>query len=119
MRMQNELGRKGEDIAVQWFLKEGYTVKERNFRFRKAEIDILALKDGILAVVEVKLRRVGHLQPLRASVNSKKRARIIQAAEHYVMKNDLDVEVRFDVILVLHKDNNYTLKHLEAAFSPY
>ncbi|MEY8019227.1 YraN family protein [Muriicola sp. SD30] len=119
MRMQNELGRKGEDMAVNWLEKEGYTIKERNYRFGKAEIDILAQKNGILAVVEVKMRRSGHLRSLADAVNLKKRSRLIKATDHYVITNNLDIEVRFDIILILHSKDKYTLEHLEAAFSHY
>lgn len=119
MRMQNELGRKGEDMAVNWLEKEGYTIKERNYRFGKAEIDIIAQKVGILAVVEVKMRRFGHLRSLADAVSLKKRSRLIKAADHYVKTNNLNVEVRFDIILILHSKDKYTLEHLEAAFSHY
>ncbi|MBT8285463.1 MAG: endonuclease [Flavobacteriaceae bacterium] len=119
MRMQNELGRKGEDMAVNWLEKEGYTIKERNYRFGKAEIDIIAQKVGILAVVEVKMRRFGHLRSLADAVSLKKRSRLIKATDHYVITNNLDVEVRFDIILILHSKDKYTLEHLEAAFSHY
>jgi len=119
MRMQNELGRKGEDMAVKWLEKEGYTIKERNYHFDKAEIDILAQKDGILVVVEVKMRRLGHLRSLADAVNLKKRSRLIKATDHYIIKNNLNVEVRFDIILILHSKDKYTLEHLEAAFSHY
>ncbi|MEZ2413970.1 YraN family protein [Muriicola sp. E247] len=119
MRMQNELGRKGEDMAVQSLVKKGYSIRERNYRFGKAEIDILAQKDGILAVVEVKMRRLGHLRSLADAVNLKKRSRLIKAADHYVIKNNLNVEVRFDIILILHSKDKHSLEHLEAAFSHY
>lgn len=119
MRMQNELGRKGEDMAVNWLEKEGYTIRERNYRFGKAEIDIIAQKDGILAVVEVKMRRSGHLRSLADAVNLKKRSRLIKAADHFVIINKLDIEVRFDIILILHSKDKYTLEHLETAFSHY
>ena len=119
MRLQNELGRKGEELAARWMKEMGFDIRERNYRFGKAEIDILALKGEILSVVEVKMRRSGHLQPLAVSVGQKKRERIIKAADHYVLKNNLDVEVRFDIIHVVHYGNTFTLEHLEGAFSPY
>ncbi|MBT8291142.1 MAG: YraN family protein [Muriicola sp.] len=119
MRMQNELGRKGEDMAVKRLLEKGYSIRERNYRFSKAEIDIIAQREGILAAVEVKMRRFGHLRSLADTVSLKKRSRLIKATDHYVITNNLDVEVRFDIILILHSKDKYTLEHLEAAFSHY
>ena len=119
MRVQNEMGRRGESMAAAWLKTKGYQVVFRNYRFGKAEIDLLARKGNILAVVEVKMRRAGQLDPLSVAVNMRKRERLIRAADHYVLENDLDVEVRFDIIHIIYHQNRHTLDHLEGAFSPY
>lgn len=119
MREQNALGKKGEDIAATWLNENGYSIRERNYRYGKAEIDILAVKGDILAVVEVKMRRVGQLQPMHLAVDRRQRERIIKAADHYVVKRELRVEVRFDIIHIVHHQDNYSLEHLKGAFSPY
>ena len=54
MAQHNELGKTGEQIAVDFLIKKGYEIKERNWRFKKAEIDIIAQKDNFLIAVEVK-----------------------------------------------------------------
>ena len=51
-----ELGNKGEQLAVNYLINKGYKIVERNWRFQKAEIDIIATKDKILISVEVKTR---------------------------------------------------------------
>jgi len=51
-----ELGRHGEDLAAQWYLKQGYTIIDRNWRVRSGEIDIIASRDSVVAFVEVKAR---------------------------------------------------------------
>ena len=56
MAEHNELGKLGEELAVEFLRKEGYRILETNWTFQKAEIDILAQKENILAVVEVKTR---------------------------------------------------------------
>ncbi|WP_372975151.1 YraN family protein [Muriicola sp.] len=119
MRLQNALGRKGEEMAARWLEMKGYTILERNYRRGKAEIDLIGRKGNTLAVVEVKMRRAGHLQPLQVSIGYKKRSLLMQAADHYVLHNTLDVEVRFDIIYILYHDNRHSLEHLEGAFSPY
>jgi len=56
LAQHNELGKKGEELAVQFLIENGYTILERNYRFNKAEVDIIALQNDILAIVEVKTR---------------------------------------------------------------
>ena len=56
MAKHNELGKKGEQLAVDFLLKNNYDIVERNYRFDKAEVDIIAKKDDILAIIEVKTR---------------------------------------------------------------
>ena len=56
MAFHNELGKKGEDLAVSYLLKQGYQILTRNFRYQKAEVDIIARKEDVLAIIEVKTR---------------------------------------------------------------
>ena len=56
MAEHNELGKKGEELAVEYLRENGYKILDRNWVFQKAEIDIIAQKDNFLAVIEVKTR---------------------------------------------------------------
>ena len=56
MAEHNELGKLGEELAVDFLQKNGYEILETNWVFQKAEIDIIAQKDNILVAVEVKTR---------------------------------------------------------------
>ena len=56
MAQHNELGKKGEEMAVAHLLASGYEIVARNFIYQKAEVDIIARKENFLAVVEVKTR---------------------------------------------------------------
>ena len=56
MAQHNELGKFGEEMAVEYLQKNGYEILETNWTFQKAEIDIIAQKENILAIVEVKTR---------------------------------------------------------------
>ncbi len=119
MASHNDFGKKGEKLAAELLLKKGYTILWRNFRYLKAEIDIIAQKGSILVVAEVKYRRSDHLQPITASINKKKIGLLIMAADHFVQENDMDVDVRFDIITILGQPSGYKIEHLEEAFSPY
>lgn len=116
MGEHNDFGKEGEKVALEHLRKNGYAIKHRNYRYLKAEIDIIAQKGAVLAIVEVKSRSSYFLEHIADSVNAKKIKLMVMAADHYVVKHDLDVEVRFDIITVLKQGNNYTLEHLENAF---
>lgn len=116
MGAHNEFGKLGEQMAAEYLIRNGYKIRYRNYRYLKAEIDILAQKEGVLAVVEVKSRSSDELQEIAETVNKKKIGLLVSAADHYVIENDLDVEVRFDIITILKKGKKFQLEHLEDAF---
>jgi putative endonuclease len=109
-------GMEGEEAAAAYLCSRGYEISERNYRFRKAEIDILAYKEGVLVVVEVKTRTKGFYEPLSHTVSRLKIQRLVRAANHFVRERGLEVEVRFDVIQLCGQSGNYELQHLENAF---
>ena len=96
-------GRLGEDIAVEALRKRGYRILIRNYRFGKAEVDIIAQKDSVLAFVEVKWRSNNLFGDPQNFVSKQHQKRLIAAADHYVRSNDLDINVRFDVVTILEK----------------
>lgn len=116
MESSNDFGKLGEHKAVEHLLGKGYAILERNYRYLKAEIDIIAQHGDTLAIVEVKSRNTGFLEDIMDTVNAKKVKLLTMAADHYVQKNELDVEVRFDVITVIKTGREIQLEHLENAF---
>lgn len=116
MESSNDFGKFGEQMAVEHLLGNGYAILERNYRYLKAEVDIIARDGDTLAIVEVKSRNMGFLEDILDTVNAKKVKLLTMAADHYVQENDLDVEVRFDVITVIKTGSGIHLEHLENAF---
>ncbi|PKP13007.1 MAG: YraN family protein [Bacteroidetes bacterium HGW-Bacteroidetes-3] len=116
MAKHNELGELGEELAVEELEKNGYEIVERNWRYKKAEIDIIAKKNNILAIVEVKTRSSDYFGDPQDFVNSKKIKMLVEAVNEYVVSKDLDVEVRFDIIAIIKNENSLTIEHLEDAF---
>ncbi|OGS70381.1 MAG: hypothetical protein A3F91_07895 [Flavobacteria bacterium RIFCSPLOWO2_12_FULL_35_11] len=116
MATHNELGELGEELAVEELKKNGYEIVERNWRYKKAEIDIIARKNDVLAIVEVKTRSSDYFGDPQDFVNSKKIKMLVEAVNEYVISKDLDVEVRFDIIAIIKNENKLTLEHLEDAF---
>lgn len=116
MAQHNELGKKGEKLAVDFLLKQGYYIKEQNYRFDKAEVDIIAQKNDVLAIIEVKTRSSVEFGNPQDFVKPKQIQRLVKAVDEYVNANNLDVEVRFDIIAVVKKGKNFDIEHLENAF---
>ena len=116
MGKHNEFGKLGEQKAVDFLTKNGYEIKYKNYRYLKAEIDIIAQKEDILAIVEVKSRSSEFLENIAETVNQKKIKLLVSAANYYVTENNLDVNVRFDIITILKKGKQFQLEHLKDAF---
>lgn len=116
MSAHYELGMSGEKIAVDYLIKNNYQILERNWRYKKAEIDIIALKKELLCIVEVKTRSTADFGNPQDFVKRKKIRLLVEAVNEYVIKNDLEVEVRFDIIAIISNDGQTNLEHLKDAF---
>ncbi len=116
MAQHNELGKKGEQLAVDFLLKKNYDIIERNYRFDKAEVDIIAQKNDILAIVEVKTRSTADFGNPQDFVKPKQIKNLVKAVDEYVTVNELDVEVRFDIIAIVRENKGFIIEHLEDAF---
>jgi putative endonuclease len=79
-------------------------------------VDIIAQKDSVLAFVEVKWRSNNLFGDPQNFVSKQQQKRFIAAADHYVRSNDLDINVRFDVVTILEKKTNCTIEIIENAF---
>jgi putative endonuclease len=116
MAEHNELGKFGEELAVEFLQKNGYAILETNWTFQKAEIDIIAQKENTLAVVEVKTRSSIEFGLPQDFVKPKKIQLLVKAVNEYIISNDLDVEVRFDIIAIFKENSLYKIEHIEDAF---
>ena len=116
MAQHNELGKKGEQLAVDYLLKNNYAIVERNYRFDQAEVDIIAKQKDILAIIEVKTRSTSDFGDPQDFVKPKQIQRLVKAVDEYVTENDLDVEVRFDIIAIVKSGKSYNIEHLENAY---
>ena len=117
MAYHNELGKKGEKIAAAYLAKNGYAILAQNFYFDKAELDIVAQKNkGTIVVVEVKTRASDFFGNPQDFVSPSKIKLLVKAANEYVISNNLDVEVRFDIIAVIKNKREEKIVHFENAF---
>ncbi|RBW59219.1 endonuclease [Tenacibaculum sp. E3R01] len=116
MAAHNELGKKGEELAEDFLKNKGYTILEKNYRYQKAEVDIIAKKDNVLSVVEVKTRSTDYYGNPQDFVNPKKIKLLVAAINNYVVEKDIDIEVQFDIIAILKKNDKIVVDHIEDAF---
>ena len=116
MAEHNDLGKLGEELAVEFLQKAGYLILETNWTFQKAEIEIIAQKENVLAVVEVKTRSSIEFGLPQDFVKPQKIQLLVKAINEYVTVNELDVEVRFDIIAIHKEASNFNIEHIEEAF---
>jgi putative endonuclease len=120
MATHNDFGKKAEDLAVEFLRKNGYTILVRNFRFQKAEIDIIAEMDHQIVIVEVKARSTDAFMLPQEAVTKTKIKYIVSAANHYMEESDKHQEVRFDIITVLPDERkNLMIEHIIDAFEAF
>jgi len=107
-----EIGRKGEDLASEFLRSQGYEILERNWRYKKAEIDLIAKDSQALVFVEVKSRtNTSHGQP-EEFVDSNKESMMMDSAQRYMEKIEYEWEIRFDIISIVF-DKSLEVKKIE------
>lgn len=116
MAEHNELGKHGEELAENYLIKNGYTILESNWTFQKAEVDIIAQKGTVLAIVEVKTRSSIDFGLPQDFVKPKKIQLLVKAINEYVISRDLEVDVRFDIIAINKEGKEFKVEHIEDAF---
>ena len=108
-----QTGRRGEDIAVEYLREAGYLIASRNWRSGRYEIDIVAEKDGVTHLVEVKTRRAGALLSPEATITHHKVASLHRAASAYLAQCRVRGEVEFDLLAVdIFPDNSYDVRFI-------
>ena len=115
---KRELGNEGEIMARDYLMQQGYTIVDTNWQFGHLEIDIIAIRENILAFVEVKTRSSSAVSEPQMAVNQQKQKNIIRAANAYILKNKYNCEARFDIISVIRNEKGTQIEHLPDAYGP-
>ena len=116
---KQSLGQFGEEQAARYLRRRFYTILARNYRCRFGEIDLIAKRGGVLAFVEVKLRRDDAHGEAREFVTARKQQRVLAAAELWLSQNETALQPRFDVIEVYAprgENGPVKINHIENAF---
>jgi putative endonuclease len=112
------LGKKGEQLARKYLEEKGFIILETNWRHDKDEIDIIAMDNEELVIVEVKTRSTDFYGEPEDAVGFFKENFLIRATEAYLEEKDLDIDSRFDIISIIHNNNQTEITHIKDAFYP-
>lgn len=117
--MSVELGQWGEETAVRYLQEKEYEILERNWRYSRAEVDIIARTNGQLIFVEVKYRKNSYFGKPESFVDRRKQFLLAEVAAVYCEGQEYDGEIRFDIISITGSpDATHRIRHIEDAFFP-
>ena len=118
MQEKKELGDWGEQLVIDRLTSEGWQIREHQWRFQHVEIDIVAQKDDILAIVEVKTRADRDTDALEA-ITPRKKANMVAAARAYLATCECDFQIQFDVAGINGTpEDGYSMEYIADAFFP-
>ena len=113
------IGQRGEEIAARFLFSEGFDLLHRNWRSGRYELDIVARKEGVLHIVEVKSRKADGLTAPEEAMTRKKFNALFRAAQQYVALYRIDADTQFDLIAVdLLPDSTHRLRYIPNAMVP-
>src|SRR5688572_15259214 len=104
MALHIKLGTEGENLAVNWLKNKGYEILHRNWRYSYYEIDIIATKNNILRIIEVKARNASPFGYPEDSVTKRKFKNLQRAADQFLFLNPGHRWIQYDILAVtIHK----------------
>jgi putative endonuclease len=116
MTSKMQTGLEGEDAAAAFLINAGYEVVCRNYRYGRAEVDLIVNKGNWLVFVEVKTRSNCDFGFPEEFVDKAKEDNILMAAENYIYAANWEGNVRYDIISVLGTGFEKQIMHFEDAF---
>ena len=118
-RKTKNIGSYGEGLALDFLRNKGYLLLEKNWRWSRAEIDLIFQYDQTLVIVEVKTRSSSFFGHPASMLSSRQKRFLWEAANMYMAENGWEGEVRFDIVSVLLKKHAPPLiEHFVDAFVP-
>ena len=118
MSEHTNVGKQGEEIVANYLVNKGYSIVERNWRYGKKEIDIIARYNNTIVFVEVKTRSSLQFELPQEAVTIKKMRNIVVVADAYMRRHCLGLEGRFDIVAVHMSNPPKIIEHIESAVLP-
>jgi putative endonuclease len=104
MAVHNELGKEAEQMAVKYLTENGYEILFCNWRYSRYEIDIIAKKNELLKIIEVKSLKSSKFRFPEESVTKKKFKNLKRAAEEFLFQNQQYNHLQFDILSIISGD---------------
>ena len=115
MAIHNDIGKLGEEKAIDYLLSKGYKILQTNWRYGKEEVDIIAENDNYLGIIEVKTRSTGAFGSPQEFISRKKQLHLIKAANAYAEKYAIEKDIYFDIIAITLSPS-LKIEHIIEAF---
>lgn len=113
----HQLGHAGEAAAADYLRTQGYIIERCNYRYRRAEVDIIARQGtSLLVFAEVKARSTTQFGYPESFVTERKRQLFRLAAEQYQEEIDWQGDIRFDILALTQRAVGFRIEHFEDAF---
>ena len=112
------IGFEGEEAAVRYLIGQHYRILARNWQYHHLEVDIIAENDEYIIFCEVKTRKNNRYGEPETFVDKGKQKNMFAAANHYIGRNSITKEARFDILTVIRTPENMEVRHLPDAFMP-
>lgn len=109
-------GKKAEDVACNYLLKNGLPLVTRNFTCRYGEIDLIMQDSDTLVFVEVRYRQSNSFGKAAETVDHNKQRKLVFTANYYLQKNPSSLATRFDVIAM---SEQHPIEWITNAFMEY
>lgn len=113
---KQKIGQEGEQAACEYLVAKGYEILERNYRYRKSEIDLIAKVDNWLIFVEVKTRSSSFFGYPEEFVSRAQQQMIFEAALNYMYETNWNGNVRYDILSILKTKGKMDVYHVVDAF---
>jgi len=109
---------KRRGFAAEYYRKNNYVILDRNWKCYHLEVDLIVLNEDYIVFCEVKTRSYTTLGEPETFVTPQKQKNLIRAANLYLTRRSINKEVRFDIISIITKGENYQIHHIPNAFQP-
>jgi putative endonuclease len=109
-------GTDGEDQAATFLIQKGFDILERNYRFKKSEIDLIVKRGNWLVFIEVKTRTSTAFGHPEQFVDYQKRKMIFAGALEYMTAKNWQGNVRYDIVAITIVRGKSEVHHIEDAF---
>jgi putative endonuclease len=109
----------GEGCAVAALQRCGARVVARNWRWRRCELDVVAVEGGVTVFAEVKVRAVESAESGWASIDARKQHRLMCAGEAFLRRHrEVPAEARFDLVLITGHPREFVLQRVCDVLGP-